>query len=59
MQHGVFSQVQVHGVHLYQHLQQEAATISIWEQQLQVAIALKNGGEMESLGLSTAQTRFL
>lgn len=50
MQHAVFSPLQVHGVHLYQHLQQEAATISIWEQQLQVAIALKNRGKWNLWG---------
>lgn len=55
-------------MHLYHHLQHEAATISIWGEQMQVAIALKKiinkernktQGEMESLGLNTAHTGFL
>lgn len=51
-------------MHLCQHLQQEAATISIGEEQLQVAIAFKKiknktQGEMESLRLNTPHTGFL
>lgn len=59
MQRGVYSQGQVHGAHLYQRLRQEAVTISIWEQQLQVAVALKIRGGNGIFGLNSAQSGFL